>query len=91
MAIDQMRLDGNAAGGVLRDVFTHDMTAALATCAHCGKVSAVGSLLEYGRSMGVVLRCVGCEAAMLRIVQTPGSLRLDPSGILLLVIPEPVA
>ena len=30
MQIDEMHLDGNAAGGVLRDVFAHEMTAALA-------------------------------------------------------------
>ena len=27
MQIEEMRLDGNAAGGILRDVFAHEMTA----------------------------------------------------------------
>ena len=56
MQIDEMRVDGNAAGGILRDVFTHEMTAALATCAGCGARGPIGELLEYGQSMGVVLR-----------------------------------
>jgi hypothetical protein len=91
MQIEEMRLDGNAAGGILRDVFTHEMTAARATCAECGAMGPLGALLEYGGSMGVVLRCPTCDAPVLRIVRTPGFLRLDLSGILLLTIPENVA
>ena len=90
MQIEEMRLDGNAAGGILRDVFTHDMTAALTTCAGCRTVGPMGSLLEYGHGMGVVLRCPTCDTPVLRIVRTPGLLRLDLSGMLLLTIPESV-
>jgi hypothetical protein len=88
MQIEEMRLDGNAAGGMLRDVFTHEMTAALATCAGCGAMGPVGALLEYGHGMGIVLRCPTCDTSVLRIVRTPGFLRLDLSGISLLTIPE---
>jgi hypothetical protein len=88
MRSEEMRLDGNAAGGILREVFTREMTAALATCAGCGTTGPIGALLEYGHSMGVVLRCPTCDMAMLRLVHAPGFLRLDPSGVLLLAIPE---
>lgn len=88
MQTEEMRLDGNAAGGILRDVFTHEMTAARATCAGCGTTGPVGALLEYGHGMGIVLRCPGCDAPVLRIVRTPGLIRLDASGALLLTIPE---
>ena len=91
MQTEEMRLDGNAAGGILRDVFTHEMTAALATCAGCGTSGPVGALLEYGHGMGTVLRCPGCDAPVVRIVRTPGFLRLDLSGIRLLTIPESVS
>ena len=90
MQIEEMRLDGNAAGGILREVFTHEMTAALATCAGCGTMGPVGALLDYAHGMGVVLRCPTCDTAVLRIVRTPGLVRLDLSGMLLLTIPESV-
>jgi hypothetical protein len=88
MQTEEMRLDGNAAGGLLREVFAEDVTAALATCAGCGIAGPVGTLLEYGQGMGIVLRCSKCDTPVLRIVRVPGRLRLDLSGILFLTIPE---
>lgn len=81
-----MRLDGNAAGGMLREVFTRDMTAALATCIGCERVSPIGTLLDYGGEMGVILRCPSCDTVMLRVVRTPDSLRVDASGTAIFAI-----
>ena len=61
---------------------------AIATCARCRSVGPVGTLLEYGHRMGVVLRCPRCDALMLRVVHTPGWVRVDASGIGLLMFPE---
>ena len=91
MQVEQMRLDGNAAGGMLRELFARDVTAALATCGGCGKVGPVGALLEYGHGMGVVLRCPSCDKVMLRLVHGPGWLRLDVSGTSVLAIPDTVS
>ena len=88
MQTEATRLDGNAAGGVLRDVYARDVTAALATCGGCGGVSPVGALAEYGRGMGAILRCPRCDALMLRVVRTPGRVSVDASGVALLVIPD---
>jgi hypothetical protein len=91
MQSEELRLDGNAAGGILRDVFSHEMTAALATCSGCGAAWPIGALLEYGHPMGIVLRCPTCDTPVLRIVRTPGLLRLDLAGVGLLTIPEGVS
>ena len=88
MQTEELRLDGNAAGGILREVFTHEMTAALTTCAACRATGPLGALLEYGHPMGIVLRCPACDAPLMRIVRTPGFLHFDPSGVLMLAIPE---
>ena len=88
MQTEELRLDGNAAGGMLREVFAQDMTAALGTCAGCGTTGAMGSLLEYGHGMGIVLRCPTCDTSVLRMVRLPGHLRVDFSGVLFLTIAE---
>lgn len=88
MQTEDMRLDGNAAAGTLRDLFAIEVTAAFATCTGCGRVGPMGTLLEYGQAMGVILRCPSCDNVVLRIVRTPGWLRVDASGIGLLTIPE---
>ena len=77
-----------SAGGVLREVFARDVTAALATCAGCRTVGPVGALLEYGHQMGAILRCPACDIPVLRIVRTPGWLRVDASGLSFIMIPE---
>ena len=87
MQTEEMRLDGNAAAGILREVFVHDMTAAIATCRGCGATGMIGGLLDYGQEMGAILRCPKCEAVLLRVVETPDAIRLDPSGLALLMIP----
>lgn len=88
MQTEEMRLDGNAAAGPLRELFSGDVTMAVATCAGCGAERPLGALLEYGHGMGVILRCPGCDTAMLRLVHARGFIRLDPSGISLLAIPS---
>jgi hypothetical protein len=88
MQAEEMRLDGNASAGALRELFASDVTSAIATCSGCGRVGAVGTLLAYGQSMGTILRCPGCESAVLRVVRTPGWLRVDTSGLSYLMIPD---
>ena len=86
MQSEEMRLDGNAAAGMLRELFTIDTTSADATCDGCGKIGPVGALLEYGHGMGVVLRCGGCGSPVMRIVRTDSAIFLDLSGMRLLRI-----
>ena len=81
----EMRLDGNAAAGALREVFARDVTSAIATCAGCGSSRAVGALIDYGQSMGVILRCPGCDTVMLRVVHTSTRLSVDASGVSMLI------
>lgn len=88
MQSEEMRLDGNAAAGALRELFARDMTTALATCAGCGDARAVGALLDYGGPMGVVLRCPECGTAMLRMVRASTSLHVDVSGVTFLVLDD---
>lgn len=78
--MSDMTLDGNAAGGLLGELFVRDMTMAELTCDGCGAVAALGAIPDYGGSMGAVLRCVHCDTVLLRLTQTPAGLWLDLTG-----------
>ena len=60
-------LDGNAIGGLLREVFGGEMTAAQGCCASCGTVDAIATLRVYRCGMGDVARCPACETVILVI------------------------
>jgi hypothetical protein len=89
---ESARLDGNAAAGILSEIFARDVTAARATCVRCGANDSVGALLLYAHEMGAVLRCPGCESVVLRVARTPTQLWLDATGSRCIVIAvEPAA
>jgi Family of unknown function (DUF6510) len=83
---DALRLDGNAAAGILSEIFAADVTAAKAMCANCGVTRAVGALLVYAHGMGTVVRCPSCNAVILRVGRTPTQIWLDATGARHLVI-----
>lgn len=75
-----LRVDGNAAGGMLGELFAIDMTAARARCAGCGATGMVGALHVYAHGMGMVARCPQCEGVVLRISRTPKHLWFEATG-----------
>jgi predicted RNA-binding Zn-ribbon protein involved in translation (DUF1610 family) len=90
-ADEALRLDGNAAAGLLSEIFVPDLTAARATCASCGAIRALGALLVYAQAMGQVIRCPECGAVVLRVARIRNQLWLDPTGARLVVMPEATA
>lgn len=80
MEMSEAKLDGNAIGGLLREIFTMEMTVAEATCASCGAVNIVGRVDVYMKAPGVVVRCPGCEQVLMRIVRGGGRYWVDMRG-----------
>lgn len=76
--------DGNALTGPLTDVFAVDISAAVASCAGCGRTGAVAELRVYRRSPGLVGRCPGCGEVMVRYAETPHGRWLDLHGVAVL-------
>jgi hypothetical protein len=79
--MDNTTLDGNAAGGILREVFPFEMTLAEGTCAHCSATNAIGATTAYMSGIGTVLRCPSCEHMLIRIASIKGSYWLDMQGM----------
>ena len=80
MIIDQQRLDGNAAGGVLRQIFAFEMTNAEVICASCDLVGAIGAAIVYATAMGTIIRCPACGETLIRVAHGPQRLWVDFSG-----------
>jgi hypothetical protein len=75
-----LKLDGNAIAGLLREIFTMEMTTAQSTCRGCGSVNPVGGVDVYLNAPGAVVRCPACEAVLMRIVRGRGRYWIDLSG-----------
>jgi Family of unknown function (DUF6510) len=83
---EALRLDGNAAAGILSEVFVPDLTTARVTCANCGTIRALGALLVYAHGMGMVVRCPSCDAVVLRVARPRSQLWLDATGARMVVM-----
>ena len=79
--MDELKLDGNAAAGLLQEVFAVEVTAAASTCAACGAVEQVGALAVYAYAPGTVLRCPHCDAVLMRIVTDGRRYWVDLRGL----------
>jgi hypothetical protein len=75
----ELRLDGNAIGGLLLELFGAELTAAPCVCAGCGACEEMARLDVYVGAR-IVVRCRHCESVMVRIVQGQGRTWLDSSG-----------
>jgi hypothetical protein len=78
---DELQLDGNAAAGLLSEVFTAEATAAVVRCASCGTEGAVGGALVFSNAPGLVLRCSGCSGVIMRFARIRGRLVADLRGV----------
>jgi hypothetical protein len=75
-----LRLDGNAAAGLLEELFAFEATMARAVCAGCGQEHRLGELTVYALELGAIMRCPGCDMAMLRVSRLDGECWLDATG-----------
>ena len=79
----QLRLDGNAAAGILREVFAMDVSGAQEACASCGTIGWMGAqhLYMYPGAPGAVLRCRGCEDVLMVVVHAGDRCRVGLRGL----------
>jgi NAD-dependent SIR2 family protein deacetylase len=81
-------VDGNQMAGGLRDVFAVDMTVARGRCASCGRVAMIAEAHVFDETgPGLVARCPGCEAVLMRMVRAPERVWLDMGGLTYLEVP----
>ncbi|WP_216648743.1 DUF6510 family protein [Agromyces agglutinans] len=74
-------VDGNALAGDLADLFGVDLTAMIASCAHCGARGPVAGLVVFRTAMGSVGRCAHCDAVLVVVVEHEGRARASLGGL----------
>jgi DNA-directed RNA polymerase subunit RPC12/RpoP len=75
------KLDGNAAAGMLSEVFALEVSGARGRCASCGDINALGEAHAYLDAPGAVIRCPSCESVLLVLVRGEGRYWLGAQGM----------
>ena len=73
--------DGNILAGPLSNVFTVEISTAIAICAGCGRSDRLAAVPVYGAPMGFIARCPSCDHILLRYTNIPTGTTLDMRGI----------
>jgi uncharacterized protein DUF6510 len=74
-------VDGNAIGGLLQELFGHEMTSAPTVCGSCGAARQVAELVVYLRAPGTVVRCRSCESVLMVFVTVHDRTCVDLMGL----------
>ena len=74
-------LDGNAAAGLLQEIFEVEMTTALVVCARCGTGGPIGTTVVYASPIGTVVGCAGCGRWLIRVTRVRGWCCVDLGGV----------
>ena len=79
--MEELTLDGNAAAGILQQVFAAEVTTASGTCAGCGWVELLGAVVVYSGGPGMVLRCRQCDSVLVKVATDGERIWLDMRGV----------
>jgi hypothetical protein len=82
--MDALKLDGNAAAGILQEIFAVEITTASGTCDHCGAVETMGAVDVYMHAPGTVLRCPQCDSVLMKVVTDGKRIWADTRGMRML-------
>jgi hypothetical protein len=88
METEEQRLDGNAAAGLLGEIFPFEMTTARTLCAGCGALDLAGAQPVYADAPGMVMRCLQCQRVLIKVVHGGGRYWLDMRGLVCLEVRE---
>ena len=87
MQTGEMKLDGNAIGGLMAEVFGFEMTTATSVCRSCGAVAQLACVDVYRQAPGIVVRCRTCESVLIKVVRAPARIWIDLGGVRVLELP----
>ena len=78
---NELRLDGNAAAGPLREVFSFEVTTSQYSCTGCGRTDLLGAAMVYEvRGLGTIVRCPSCDNPLIRLAHNRERYLVDLRG-----------
>jgi DNA-directed RNA polymerase subunit RPC12/RpoP len=69
-------LDGNAAAGILSDIFVGDVTQCVGVCGGCGAVAPLAEAIVELDEVAAIVRCRGCTHTLLTVLRGPDETRV---------------
>jgi hypothetical protein len=69
-------VDGNAAAGLLSEVFAGDPTIFVGTCRGCGAEAVLAEAVVEIDEAAAIIRCRSCTHTLLTVLREPAGLRL---------------
>jgi flavoprotein len=69
-------VDGNAAAGILSEVFTGDVTRILAECGGCGSVAPFAVAVVEIDETAAIVRCRGCTHTLVTVLRSEAAVRV---------------
>jgi hypothetical protein len=82
MMDDELRLDGNAVAGSLREIFSFEVITAEYACEGCGRTDRIVAAMVYEvRELGTIICCPSCDNALVRLAHNRGRYWIDLRGI----------
>jgi len=69
-------VDGNAAAGLLAEVFDADVTALIGVCGGCRAAAPLGETVVEIDDVAAIVRCRSCTHTLLTVLRTEGGVRV---------------
>jgi hypothetical protein len=69
-------VDGNAAAGILSEIFAGEITTAVAVCGGCGSAAPFAESVVELDEVAAIVRCRGCTHTLVTVMRTPTDTRV---------------
>jgi hypothetical protein len=69
-------VDGNAAAGMLADVFAGDVTSIVGVCGGCGSIAPLAEAVVEIDEVAAIIRCRRCTHTLVTVLQAQGGTRI---------------
>ena len=69
-------VDGNAAAGILSEIFVGDVTTVIGICGGCGAVAPLAEAVVELDEVAAIVRCRGCTHTLVTVLRGAGETRV---------------